>query len=187
MRSTPSRHDDVECTGSFRRCRRRHCRIAVRAHLARLLLLWRGNDFLLPMLDLCMQAHARARRSASSRNSGRRQSFRRPASALRWCIARCCADASAGPSAGMTATASTTTSAGETFRAALGSGGKGGSSTQAERSALVEAVGGSSSSAIRLRRARARAGGIVACMAECDFPYQGISRTRNVLVGRITG
>jgi len=127
MRSTPSRHDDVECTGSFRRCRRRHwsC-ITVRAHLARLLLLGRGSDFLLPMLDLCMQAHARARRSASSRNSGRRQSFRRPASALRWCIARCCADASAGPSAGMTATASTTTSAGETFRAALGSGGKGG-------------------------------------------------------------
>jgi len=37
---------------------------------------------------------------------------------------------------------------------------KGGSSTQAEQSALVEAVGGSSSSAIRLRRARARAGGI---------------------------
>jgi len=41
MRSTSSRNDDVECTGSFRRCRRRHCRIAVRAHLARLLLLGR--------------------------------------------------------------------------------------------------------------------------------------------------
>ncbi len=60
----------------------------------------------------------------------------------------------------MNATASTTTSAGETFRAALGSGGKGESSTQAERSVLVEAVRGSSSSAIRLRRVRARAGGI---------------------------
>ena len=82
---------------------------------------------------------------------------RRPALVRRSMLRR---RAPAGPSAGMTATASTTTSAGETFRAALGSGGKGGSSTQAERSALVEAVGGSLSSAIRLRRARARAGGI---------------------------
>ena len=81
---------------------------------------------------------------------------RRPALVRRSMLRR---RAPAGPSAGMTATASTTTSAGETFRAALGSGGKWGSSSQAERSALVEAVGGSSSSAIRLRRARARAGG----------------------------
>ena len=81
--------------------------------------------------------------------------------ALRWFVARCGAAASARPSAGLSATASTTTSAGETNRAELGSGGKGGSSTQAERRALAEAVGGASSSSIRPRRVRgARAGGI---------------------------
>jgi len=76
IRSTLSRHDDVECTVSFRRRCRRHCRVAVRAHLVRLLLLERVSDLLLPMLDLCMQARARARRSACSRTSGRRQSSR---------------------------------------------------------------------------------------------------------------
>jgi len=76
IRSTLSRHDDVEGTVSFRRRCRRHCRIAVRAHLVRLLLLERVSDLLLPMLDLCMQARARARRSACSRTSGRRQSSR---------------------------------------------------------------------------------------------------------------
>ena len=76
IRSTLSRHDDVEGTVSFRRRCRRHCRIAVRAHLVRLLLLERVSDLLLPMLDLCMQARARARRSACSRTSRRRQSSR---------------------------------------------------------------------------------------------------------------
>jgi len=58
-------------------------------------------------------------------------------------------------------------------------GGKGGSSTQAERSALVEAVGDSSSSAIRLWRARARRRHRTACMAE-RFSFLGICSVSHI-------